>query len=193
MIWYIDWFGFELNIWVIFEFEILQLEMEQAPCSSSSKRNWSVSTSRTRPGPSFACRTLPRCTRPPSLPPTSSPASTPSSSPWSRKPGRSKTKGSLPGYVRCLTNFKPRFVFRQWNRGSSWNRKLKTHLTDWARCQKANGGIYFTKKWRAETLQPCLEFDNLKPWFKSCIFKCISWLNGSFFGDDDQGFLKEGI
>ncbi len=27
----------------------------------------------------------------------------------------------------------------------------KKHLTDWARCQKAIGGIYFPKKWRAET------------------------------------------
>jgi hypothetical protein len=36
-----------------------------------------------------------------------------------------------------------------------------------------------------ETLQPGLVFDNFKPWLKSGIFKCISWLNGSFFGGDD--------
>jgi hypothetical protein len=50
---------------------------------------------------------------------------------------------------------------------------------------------------RAETLQPSLKFDNYKPWPKSCIFKCISWLNGSFFffffRFDDQGFLREGV
>jgi hypothetical protein len=30
-------------------------------------------------------------------------------------------------------------------------------------------------------LQPGLEFDNIKPRLKSGIFKCICWLNGSFF------------
>jgi hypothetical protein len=29
-------------------------------------------------------------------------------------------------------------------------------------------------------------------WLKSGIFKCISWLNSSFFEGDDGGFLKEG-
>ncbi len=42
-------------------------------------------------------------------------------------------------------------------------RSWKKHFSDWARCQTAIGGIYFTKKWRAETLQPGLEFDNFKP------------------------------
>jgi hypothetical protein len=57
-------------------------------------------------------------------------------------------------------------------------------LTDY-RCEndrwKVVGGIYFTNKWRVETLQPGLEFDNFKPLLKSGIFKCISWLNGSCF------------
>ncbi len=35
---------------------------------------------------------------------------------------------------------------------------------------------------RSEELRPGLEFDNFKPRLKSCIFKSISWLNGSFFG-----------
>jgi hypothetical protein len=59
--------------------------------------------------------------------------------------------------------------------------------------KKAIDGIYFSKKWRAETRQPGLEFDNIKPRLESGIFKCISWLNGSFFGDDDQGFMKDGV
>ncbi len=42
------------------------------------------------------------------------------------------------------------------------NEKLKKHLSDWAQCQKAVGGIYITKKWRAETQQPGLEFDSFK-------------------------------
>jgi hypothetical protein len=76
---------------------------------------------------------------------------------------------------------------------SLWIRSGERHLSDWARCQKAIDGIYFTKKWRAETLQPGLEFDNFKPRLKSGIFKCISWLNGSFFVDDDRGPLKEEV
>ncbi len=43
------------------------------------------------------------------------------------------------------------------------------------------------------TLQAGLEFDNLKPWLKSGGFKCISWLNGLFFGVDDRSFLKDGV
>ncbi len=72
-------------------------------------------------------------------------------------------------------------------------RSWKKHWSEWARCQKAVGGIYFTKKWRTDTLQPGLEFDNFKLRLKSCIFICISWLNGSFFGGDDQDCLKEGV
>jgi hypothetical protein len=41
--------------------------------------------------------------------------------------------------------------------------------------------IYFTNNWTAETLKRGLEFDNFKPRLKSGIFKCISWLNRSYF------------
>ncbi len=51
----------------------------------------------------------------------------------------------------------------------------KKHLFHRTRCQKAIGGIHFTKKWRDETLQSCSKFDNFKPRLKSGIFKCISW------------------
>ncbi len=60
-------------------------------------------------------------------------------------------------------------------------RSWRKHSSDWARCQKAIGDIYFTKKGRAETLQPGLELDNFQRRLKSGIFKCISWLNSSFF------------
>ncbi len=53
--------------------------------------------------------------------------------------------------------------------------------------------LYFTKKWRAETQQHSSGFANFKPRFESGIFKCISWLNGSFFEGDDRGFLREGV
>ncbi len=61
-------------------------------------------------------------------------------------------------------------------RVNTWIRSWRKHLSECARCQKAVGGVYFTKKQRAVTLQPCLEFDNLKPRLKRGIFNCISWL-----------------
>jgi hypothetical protein len=70
----------------------------------------------------------------------------------------------------------------------SW-RKI---LPKWAQCQKTIGGIYFTKKRRAETIQPALEFANFKPRLKIGIFKSISWLNGSFFRGCSLGLRKEG-
>ncbi len=46
---------------------------------------------------------------------------------------------------------------------------------------------------KAEILQRGLKFDSFKPRLKSCIFKCISWLNGLYFGGDERDFLKEGL
>jgi hypothetical protein len=48
--------------------------------------------------------------------------------------------------------------------------------------------------WLLGTLVPgyLLEFDNSKPWLESSIVKCISWLKGSSFGYDDQGFSEKG-
>jgi hypothetical protein len=36
-----------------------------------------------------------------------------------------------------------------------------------------------------------LKFDNLNPGLDSAIFKCISWINGSFLGRFKRVFLKE--
>jgi hypothetical protein len=58
-------------------------------------------------------------------------------------------------------------------------RSWKEHLPEWAGCSKTIGGIYFTNKWRAETLQRGSEFYNFKPRRKSGIFNCISLLNCS--------------
>ncbi len=33
----------------------------------------------------------------------------------------------------------------------------------------------------------------IKSLLESSTFKCISWLNGSFFGGDDRNFLKEEV
>jgi hypothetical protein len=75
----------------------------------------------------------------------------------------------------------PEFAFKKRNRAWFWNKKLKLENTqEWARCQKTIGGIYFAKKWRAETLQRGLEFDYFKPRLKSGIFKRISILAERF-------------
>jgi hypothetical protein len=49
-------------------------------------------------------------------------------------------------------------------------RSLEKHLSEWTGSQDAIGGICFTEKWKAETLQPGLEFDILKPQLKRSIF-----------------------
>ncbi len=72
-------------------------------------------------------------------------------------------------------------------------RSWKMHFSDWTWCQKAIGDIYSSKKRRAETLRFGFEFDNFKPGLESGTFTCISWQNGSFFGSDDRGFLKDGV
>jgi hypothetical protein len=72
-------------------------------------------------------------------------------------------------------------------------RSWKKCLSEWARCQKAIGDIYFTKKWRAETLQPGLEFDNFKPRLKAVSSKAsLGWMVRSL-GGDDRGFPKEEV
>jgi hypothetical protein len=86
--------------------------------------------------------------------------------------------GCFPVSASCVTISNPDLALQRWNRGKFWNKKLKKHFSDWAQCQKAIGEIYFTKKWKAETLQLGLEFVNFKPRLKYSIFKCISWLNG---------------
>ncbi len=97
------------------------------------------------------------------------------------------------GVRKLWDNFKPRFAFQRWNGGNSEISSWKKHLFHWARCQKAIGAIYFTKKRRAGTLQPGLKFDNFKPRLKSGIFERISWLNGSYYGGYDRSSLKERV
>jgi hypothetical protein len=88
--------------------------------------------------------------------------------------------GYLPVSAGCVTISNPNSLSRSETGVNPGMRSWKKHLSEWARCEKAIGGFYFTKKWRAETLQPGLEFDNFKPRLKSVVFKCISLLNGSF-------------
>ncbi len=61
------------------------------------------------------------------------------------------------------------------------------HVSEKARFQKVPKEV---KRWDSTTW---FELDNFKPRLKNCIFKCISWVNCSFMGGDDRGFLKEWI
>ncbi len=73
------------------------------------------------------------------------------------------------------------------NRGiKSW----KEHWSEWAGCQNAIRGIYFTKKSRAETLQHCLELDFFKPWLEAVSLKGSPDGTGFFLGGD-RGFWKK--
>ncbi len=64
-------------------------------------------------------------------------------------------------------------------------------MSEWAAGvrQKLVGGLYFTKKSRAEALEHGLYFDNFKHPLKTSTFKYIFWLNGFFFVSDDRGLL----
>ncbi len=53
-------------------------------------------------------------------------------------------------------------------------------------------GICFTKKWRAETLQPGLQFDNFKPSFKAVSSNAPHGLTVRFLGHD-RAILTEGV
>jgi hypothetical protein len=63
--------------------------------------------------------------------------------------------------------------------GKSSNKKL-TFLNDLS-VTKPLVVSKFTKKRRAESLQPGVDFDVFNPQFESSIFKCISWLYGLFY------------
>jgi hypothetical protein len=87
----------------------------------------------------------------------------------------------------CFRVVKQRLILRY---------KFEKELISWfssSSISQSHWWCLFHKKWRAETLQPGLEFDNLKPRLKSGTFKCISLLNSSFFSGDDRGLLKEGV
>ncbi len=68
-------------------------------------------------------------------------------------------------------------------------RQWKLHLSESTWCQESVGGICFTKKVKSSFYTT---LDNFKPLLKRNIFKCISWLNGSFLGGEHRGFLKKG-
>jgi hypothetical protein len=64
----------------------------------------------------------------------------------------------FPESASWVTIFKPRFAFQQLNSCYSWNKKMKKHLFEWARCQKTFGGILFHKE---------VKSSDSTTWFKS--------------------------
>ncbi len=59
--------------------------------------------------------------------------------------------------------------------------------------QEAIGDLQFSNKWRTTTLQPDLEFDNVKRHPERDIFEWIFWLYRWFFSSDYHDILKEEI
>ncbi len=95
--------------------------------------------------------------------------------------------------VTCVTIWNPGSLSSSGAQVDPDSRSWKKLFSERISCQKAIEDLYFTKKWRAETLQPDLQFDNFKPQLESDIFRCISWLNGTFFWGWWWGFLKDGV
>ncbi len=104
--------------------------------------------------------------------------------------------GRFPEFASCMTMSNPDLISSSETRVNPGIRSWRKHISEWARLLDVRKPLVESisqKKWRAETLQPGLEFDNFKPRLESGIFKCISWINGSFLGGDNRGFLKEGV
>ncbi len=98
--------------------------------------------------------------------------------------------GSFPVLTCCVTILNPDSLSSSEIRNGGI-RSWEMHLTVWAWCLKAIGGIYLTKKWRAEILQP---------WFRIWRFQTLAWkryhqvhlqAERSVSLGDDRSFLKE--
>ncbi len=76
--------------------------------------------------------------------------------------------GQVPKSTSCVKISNPNSLFSSERGFNPGRRSWRKHLSEWASCQKAVGGIHFTKKWatqkkRAETLKPGLEVDFSTP------------------------------
>jgi hypothetical protein len=70
-------------------------------------------------------------------------------------------------------------------------RGFKFHLSELTWCQESVGGICFTNKWRAASLQPLtFQTSAQTQYFQMHL---LLWVNGSFFLGEHRGFLKEGV
>ncbi len=98
--------------------------------------------------------------------------------------------GHFPVFASYVTISNPNALSSSETAVNPRRRSWKIASSEWARCQKAIGSINFTKKWRDETLQPRLEFDNFKHRLKSSIFKCIFRAKRLNLRGDDRLFWK---
>ncbi len=69
----------------------------------------------------------------------------------------------FPVPVSCVTILNSDSIFTSERVVNSGIRSWKKHWPEWAQYKKAIGDLRITNKWRAETLQPGLDFDNFKP------------------------------
>jgi hypothetical protein len=79
------------------------------------------------------------------------------------------------------------------NKRQSWNKKLKKALTWMSSMPQRHWWYLSHKEVRSWGFTTWLKIWKSIPQLKSGIFKCFSWLNGSFFAGNDRGFLKEGV
>ncbi len=81
--------------------------------------------------------------------------------------------------------------------GATKIRSMKNYLlvSPRVQCQIAIGGNRFTKRWRARTLEPGIQFDNFKPCIKSGVFTFTytGWIVCPLGCDADRGFLKKEV
>ncbi len=82
---------------------------------------------------------------------------------------------------------KTRYLSGSETRVNAGIRGWKLHLSESTSCQESAGGICFTYKVKSSFSTVS---DIFKPLLKCSIFKCISWLNGSFFWGWTSGFSE---
>jgi hypothetical protein len=72
-------------------------------------------------------------------------------------------------------------------RSNAGIRRQELYLSEWTWSQESIGGICYTNKRRAASLRPLTSYNQKVKCGNS---KCISSLNGSFFGAEHRGFLE---
>ncbi len=80
--------------------------------------------------------------------------------------------------------FKFRFAYQQWNKGLFWDKKSKNDLSEYSSLLLSESDWWnlFHSELKIRYSTTLLRLWQFRPWLKSCIFKCISWLNISCFG-----------
>ncbi len=98
--------------------------------------------------------------------------------------------GRLPLSASCVAISNPDLLYSSETGVDPWMRSWKKRLSECVQCQKAIGGIYFTKRVKNWDSTAWFRIWHVQTQAWSGIFKCVSWLNGSFFGGWWSGFLQ---